>query len=153
MNIWRDFKVVKNGCTIECPITGGMVDLESYEALYGPTLNTIEYMDEYFELTHVGGIHWVFRSREVQAEFVKMCQEDGCMEEWKIIKEGWENKKCKEDHRKQEKHRKVLSDAEKSAKVLASLDSSILKARDLLNCGKGDRTKLERMLQRREELV
>jgi len=128
--------------TLECPLTGAHIDAVSFAEQYAATLVTLDgddrdsWVDVYFTQSPLTCTHFEYVSSRARADFIEMCQLDGCMNELAIINEGWADKAEKERHRKEEQRvrqqqqqqKQSLDEGAKRAKMIAALQNSIANA-------------------------
>jgi len=100
--------------------------------------------DDYFHHSPTNCSIYEFSDGEAKQDFVEWLQEEGCMEQLSIIKEGWGSKEEKVRHQRKEKAKPSQE------RLRAQLETSILLLEQRIREGKCSsqrqaETKLERM--------
>lgn len=94
---WVQIKEEDGGSNLicfQCPISGGLVDIESYFSLYGPFLETLDgrdmtsFIDFFFKRSPVNTMFWEFVDDDAQNDFIDFCAELNLMPAIKNIQFG-----------------------------------------------------------------
>lgn len=143
-----------------CPITGGFVALEAYKDQYSVVMKQFDgadgvmYISEYFQRSPLNYAQWEFADTEAREDFIEMCQEEGCLEEWKTIQAGDKKGPRQKGNTKEWKKmvsrepKKKISNEELDKKIRDSLLKTVARLEEEIASGKLHPSKEEKTRQK-----
>ena len=127
--------------------------------MYGAVMNQFDELmfDDYFMVAPNNPFCYEFADSEARDSLIEWFQDEGLLQEWKIIEEGWSSKEEKEAYKKNTYVKKVIDAKAKSLKIVAQLQVSIIAAEKELADGtcksvRKTEMKLEKMREKLREL-
>ena len=151
--LWKDVLREEPDCSLPCPITGSPIPCSEYHEMYHQVLDQFDELmfDDYFIIGPNNPFTYEFTDTDAKDNFVEWLQDEGIMDDWKTIQEGWGSKQERKEHKKR------LDTETRKRKIVAQLRVSIRKLEIELDQGKCKSVrkaemKLEKMRKRLSEL-